>query len=282
MKKICLIIVDGLRFDTATDECGYLMAEVEASNAQLWKMHSCLPTISAPLYETIHTGIPPVDHGITSNEALRASNQPNVFSVVKANNRISGAVAHSYFHTLYGESAFDPFKHTEINQPGAAVSHARYYSMEGYSKANPTMPSEIDLCAQTWLIAENHQPDYLLLHSSSCDTLGHYYTADSAEYRTQAWRVDNALSQLIPKLVSLSYAVLVTADHGMNADGHHGGDQNTLREVPLVAFNIKLDRNPNDLLPQTAIAPTILSYLELDIPPTMKEHPLNRSPKENP
>ncbi|KPU84756.1 hypothetical protein JI58_01805 [Marinosulfonomonas sp. PRT-SC04] len=61
MTKTCLIIVDGLRYDTAIAECGCLAAAVEADQARVWKMLSCLPTISAPLYETIHTGLAPVD-----------------------------------------------------------------------------------------------------------------------------------------------------------------------------------------------------------------------------
>ena len=111
--------------------------------------------------------------------------------------------------------------------------------MEGYSKANSALPSETDLCAQAWTLARKFEPNYLLLHSSSCDSLGHYFTSNSAEYRHQAWRVDNALSRLIPRLRSAGYDVLVTADHGMNEDGHHAGDQSCLRAVPFSPFQIR-------------------------------------------
>jgi predicted AlkP superfamily pyrophosphatase or phosphodiesterase len=272
--KLCLVIIDGLRNDTAVAECGYLMASVEAGQARHWKMRSCLPTISAPLYETIHTGLAPVEHGILSNEALRASARPNVFCELKRAGRTTGAVAHSYFHTLYGGSPFDPFEHTEIDDPAAPVPFARYYSMEGYSRANTALPSETDLCAQAWSIARRHAPDYLLLHSSSCDTLGHIYTSNSPEYRTQAWKVDNALSRLIPRLREFGYDVLVTADHGMNEDGHHAGDQPGLREVPFYAFSGKLTVSPKEPLDQRAIAPTILSLAGVDIPETMVVPPL--------
>jgi len=272
--KLCLIIIDGLRNDTALAECGFLTASVAAGTARHWKMQSCLPTISAPLYETLHTGLAPCDHGITSNEALRPSHQPNVFSVLKQAGRASGAVAHAYFHTLYGGSVFDPFAHAEINDPSAPVPHARYYSLEGYGRANPALPSEVDLCAQAWSIARMHEPDYLLLHSSSCDTLGHFYTSDSAEYRTQAWRVDNALSRLVPRLSDAGYDVLVTADHGMNADGHHGGDQPGLREVPFFAFSERLTAPADAVLDQRAVAPTVLALLGEEIPATMTARPL--------
>lgn len=174
MTKTCLIIVDGLRYDTAVSECGYLAAAVESGQARLWKMQSCLPTISAPLYETIHTGLAPMDHGILGNEGIRPSQHHNVFSVLKAAGRNCGVVAHSYFHTLYGGCAFDPFEHAEIDDKTQPIPYAQYYSMEGYCRENSCIPSDIDLCAQTWKLAHAYAPDYLLLHMPACDTLGHW------------------------------------------------------------------------------------------------------------
>ncbi len=269
MTKTCLIIVDGLRYDTAVSECGYLAAAVEGDLARLWKMESCLPTISAPLYETIHTGLAPVDHGILGNEGIKPSQHANVFSELKAAGRTSGAVAHSYFHTLYGGSAFDPFEHAEINDTDQPIPFARYYSMEGYCPENSCMPSDVDLCAQTWKLARDHAPDYLLLHMPACDTLGHWFTSDSSEYRIQAWKTDNALSRLIPRLRDAGYDVFVTADHGMNADGLHGGNQTGLREVPFYAFSESMSAEKTAVLDQKAIAPTILKLIGVDTPESM-------------
>ncbi len=267
--KVCLVVVDGLRNDTARTDCGYLMSAVEAKQAQVWTMLACLPTISAPLYETIHTGMAPADHGLLSNESIRPSPHPNLFSALKAAGKITGVVAHSFFHTLYGGSSFDAFDHVEINDPNAAIPYARHYTMTGYNQANPTMPSEFDLCAQAWAIARDHAPEYLLLHTSSCDTLGHYYTGEGREYRIQATHVDNALSQLIPRLRSTGYDVLVTADHGMNADGQHAGDEQCLGEVPFIAFSERLKVETDVILDQRTIAPTILAMLALQAPKTM-------------
>ncbi|SNZ19278.1 alkaline phosphatase family protein [Cohaesibacter gelatinilyticus] len=173
MSKVCLIVIDGLRDDTARVACKYLMAAVAKGDARLWTMEACLPTISAPLYETIHTGLTPTEHGLLDNEGLRPSTSPSVFSEVKAAGGLSGVVGHSYFHSLFGGSEFDPFTHIEINDPKAPIAYGRYYSMDGYDADNSVQPAEIDLCAQAWMIADRHAPDYLLLHSSSCDTLGH-------------------------------------------------------------------------------------------------------------
>lgn len=270
MTQVCLIIIDGLRYDTALSECGFLAAAVEAKQAKLWKMQACLPTISAPLYETIHTGLAPVDHGILGNEGIRPSRYPSIFSALKAAGYQTAAVAHGYFHTLYGGTPFDPFEHAEITDPSQPIAYARYYSMEGYCPENGCMPADIDLCAQAWILAQQYAPDYLLLHMPACDTLGHWFTADSSEYRIQAWKTDNALSRLIPRLRRAGYDVLVTADHGMNADGHHAGNQACLRDVPFFAFSNQITAAAGAILDQRAIAPTVLKLIGAPVPNSME------------
>ena len=270
MAKVCLVIVDGMGFDACVSECGYLEGSVEAGVAQRWAMQACLPTISAALYETIHTGLAPNDHGILGNDHLRESLHDNIFNIAKSKGKTTAAVAHSYFHILCGGSAFDPFLHCEINDPNAPVPYGRYYSMDGYRAVNSCVPSETDLCAQAWTLTQRHDIDYLLLHSSSVDTLGHWFTGDSSEYRIQISIVDNALSRLIPRLIDNNYHVMATADHGINADGHHGGNQSVLRTVPFYYFGSNTGPQSDQILDQRAIAPTILKLMGIDIPPGMR------------
>ena len=54
--KVILVIMDGVGFDTAVSRCGFLEGMVELGRARRWRMRAALPTISAPLYETLHTG----------------------------------------------------------------------------------------------------------------------------------------------------------------------------------------------------------------------------------
>jgi len=270
MKKVCLVIMDGAGFETCISECGFLEGSVEIGIAQRWKMQTCLPTLSVPLYETIHTGLTPHEHGILSNESVRPSRCQNVFNILKDADKSSGVVAHRYFHTLYGGSAFDPFEHCEISDPQAPIPYARYYTMEGSRPENACLPSELDLCAQAWHLAHHHNPDYLLMHSPSADTLGHFYTSNSPEYRGQIWQIDDALARLIPRLQERGYDVLVSADHGINADGHHGGPQSAMREIALYYFGSQTGPERETVLDQRAIAPSILSLLGLAVPETMK------------
>jgi len=259
MNKAILIIVDGIGYDTMVTQCGYLEACVEAGLAKRWKMLACLPTISAPLYETLHTGVSPLEHGILSNESLRQTRMPNVFSRLREEGKTTAAVAHSFFFDLYCGRPYNIIEDIEIDDEALDIQHGRYYSMEAYSKANPVQPADIDLCAQANSLVKRFSPDYMLIHMCAGDTLGHLYTSDSAEYRKQAWHSDNALARVIPLWLELGYQVFVTADHGMNVDGHHGGNESLTREVAFYYLGDKKKLpDADEILDQRRVAPTLL------------------------
>ena len=262
--------MDGVGFDTAVAQCGFLEGMVELARARRWEMRAALPTRSAPLYETLHTGLAPVDHGIVANEALRQSNRPNVFHAVRQAGGRTAAVAHAWYFTLYNGRDYDLIDDVEVDDGEAlGIQHGRFYSQEGYGKINSCAPAEIDLCAQLTLLLRRHDPHYALLHTCSADTLGHTFTADSAEYREQTWRIDNALARTLPLWLELGNEVFVTADHGMNGDGHHGGTNPIERRVPFYYFGAAIGPASAEVLDQRSVAPTILARIGLPIPDTM-------------
>lgn len=268
--KVILVIMDGAGYAAATSQCGYLEGAVELGLAQRWKMLTATPTLSGPMYETIHTGLWPHEHGITSNEGMRASERPNIFSLARAAGRVTGAVAQEYYHRLYVDRPWDRLRSIEHHDPQTDIQHARFYSMEGYGPINAVAPAEIDLCAQATLLAEAHRPDYLLLHSCAADTLGHTYGGESPEYRHQIWMIDNALSRAIPTWQALGYEVMVTADHGMNAERHHGGMEAIMREVPFYYFGNAEGPVPDMELSQLGLAASVLSRLGVAPAPDMR------------
>lgn len=270
--KVILVIMDGAGYDAAVSQCGYLEGAVELGQAHRWKMITATPSLSGPMYETIHTGLWPHEHGIVSNEGMRRSSSPNVFSLARAAGKVTAAVAQEYYHKLYVDAPWDRLRSVEHHDPDADIQYARFYSMEGYGPINAVAPAEIDLCAQVTLLAEAHEPDYLLLHSCSADTLGHTFGGDSREYRYQVWMIDNALSRAIPTWRELGYEVIVTADHGMNAEKHHGGTEQIMREVPFYYFG-EADGLPgeNVELSQLRIAATVLGRLGVDPAAGMRE-----------
>ncbi len=133
--------------------------------------------------------------------------------------------------------------------------------MKGYGPINAVAPAEIDLCAQVTLMAERHAPDYLLLHSCSADIPGHTFGGDSKGYRYQIWSIDNARSRTIPVWREMGYEVMITADHGMNAEKHHGGMEAIMREVPFYYFGDEKGPPADTLLSQFGVAASVLELI---------------------
>ena len=253
--------MDGAGYDAVLSECGWLEGAVALGHARRWKMKTALPSLSGPMYETIHTGLWPHEHGIVSNEGMRASSSHNVFSLARAAGKRTAAVAQSFFHTLYVDRPWDPLRSVEHRDDDCDIQVARFYSMEGYGAMNACAPAEIDLCAQTTLLLEQDAPDYMLLHSCSADTLGHTFGGDSKEYRRQVWHVDNALSRSIPVWRELGYDVIVTADHGMTSDGWHGGTLPQATDVPFFLFSDAKGPSKDKELSQLGIAASVLKLI---------------------
>src|SRR4030067_1950015 len=67
MGKVVMVVSDALRDDTARRQMGYLEHLVEVSRATRYTVVAELPTMSRPLYETLHTGVPVGGHGVTNN-----------------------------------------------------------------------------------------------------------------------------------------------------------------------------------------------------------------------
>jgi predicted AlkP superfamily pyrophosphatase or phosphodiesterase len=126
------------------------------------------------------------------------------------------------------------------------------------------------------MLVRKFKPDYLLVHPMGMDNAGETYGADSSEYRNHATRQDKWLAMVLTEWMEAGYNILVTGDHGINADGWHGGTTSDVREVPLyfIRPGIVGVGDTRQSVSQLQIAPTILKLLELEIPKTMKATPL--------
>ena len=268
MGKVVLILSDGLRYDTAVANMGYLGHLVEARLASLYKVIGQVPSISRPMYETIHTGLTASEHGIVSNAVVRRSTRPNVFQSAVRAGKTTAAAAYWWFSELYNRAPFDKIIDREVDDDSLLIQHGRFYTQDEYP--------DIDLIATAGMLVRRFHPDYLLLHPMGMDHAGETHGADSAEYRTHALRQDTWLAPYISEWVGAGYTVLLSGDHGMNADGHHGGTTPDVRQVPL--FVIRPDApgkgDTGQVLSQLQIAPTICKLLEVPIPDTMKHPPL--------
>jgi hypothetical protein len=278
-RRTILVMIDALGYAAAREQCGYLEGLVEAGQARLWRMRSVLPSLSMPAYASLHTGTPPAEHGLVSNDREAMAPTPHVFSVVREAGLTTAAVAERLYAWLFNAVPFDPVEHLEVdarNEAGAPgwVTHGRFYTDVRHTRFNPHVPGDHDLCNTATLLIRRHAPDYMLVHSTAVDSVGHAFGADSLEYRHQVWNIDNELSLAIPIWQAAGYRVLVTSDHGMSAEGRHGGNEAAMRWVPFWDVCGQHGAAMDEEVSQLAVAPTILALMGLPVPETMREAPL--------
>lgn len=272
MSKVILIVCDALRDDTAAQQMGYLEHLVEFGRAHRYTVRAELPTMSRPLYETLHTGLPSSQHGITTNRVVRRSTMPNVFELAVQHGRTTAASAYFWYSELYNRVPYDILIDREVDDPALPIQHGRFYMTSDYPDA------EVFAAAGT-LVAKFY-PDYLLIHPMALDYLGETHGADSSQYRNQATVQDQIMGYAIPKWLEVGYTVLVTADHGINNDKMHGGTLPDVRHVPLYVIEPEGERSGRWATPgagpisQLQIAPTICTLLGLPASETMTQPPI--------
>lgn len=269
MGKVILILSDGLRYDTAVASMGYLGHLVEAKLATLYKVTGELPSVSRPMYETTHTGLPASQHGIVSNRVVRRSTKPSVFQSAVQAGRTTAAAAYSWFSELYNRAPYDRIQDREVDDETLLIQHGRFYTEDEYP--------DIELLATAGMLVRRFQPDYLLIHPMGMDYAGETFGSDSAQYRTHAIRQDMWLATYIAEWLGDGYNILLTGDHGMNADGNHGGTTADVREVPLyiVRPGAPGRGDTKEVVSQLQLAPTLCKLLDVPIPETMKHSPVN-------
>ncbi len=268
MARVILILSDALRYDVARANMGFLGHLVESKQASLYKIIGELPSISRPMYETIHTGLPSSEHGIVSNNVVRCSTKPNVFQTVKNAGKVTAAAAYSWISELYNRAPYDPIEDREVDDAALSIQHGRFYGEDDYP--------DIELFYTAAHLVRKYTPDYLLLHPMGMDYNGEIFGADTKEYRSHAIYQDHKLAPMVMEWREQGYTILVTGDHGINADGNHGGTTSDQRDVPLFVIQPGFEGrgDTGEIVSHLQIAPTILKILGIPVPETMKRPPL--------
>lgn len=259
-RKVIMVVIDGLKYDTAVEQMGYLHHLIEVNQAQLYKVISELPSLSRPLYEVLLTGTPCSINGITSNYMVRCSTQESIFSLTTKRGLRNAAAAYYWVSELYNRAPFhyieDRFQENTQNN----IQYGSFYFDDTYPDSHLFIDAEN--------LRRRYDPHFLYIHSMGMDDIGHKFGSDSSEYRNHAGVVDTILAQLIPQWLEENYQILVTSDHGMNKDRNHGGTGKDEREVPLILINQQVQIDTfKEPIPQLLIAPLVCKLLE--IPPAL-------------
>lgn len=263
--RVVLVLLDGLRFDIAQTHMGYMSHLVECQQASLYKVQSELPTLSRPLYEVLLTGVKTSESGITANEVVRLSTQVSVFHLAAQQGLTTAAAAYSWFSELYNTSPFDPFTDREQHNLNLPIQHGKFYWSDDYPDSH--------LFADAEMLRLSRQPDFILVHPMGIDHAGHSFGAEAPEYRNKVAAMDSLLAQYVPRWLAAGYTLVITADHGMNADKNHGGSLPDVREVPMFCIGREFKAAGMYLedLTQVAIAPLLCRLLNLPLTKAMQD-----------
>nr|WP_229825451.1 alkaline phosphatase family protein [Gemmobacter nanjingensis] len=269
MPKLLLILIDGVPYANWRRLFGNLEGWVARGDARVWKMRSVLPSTSATCYASIHTGLPPQITRVWGNEAVRRLDHPDIFSESHRAGLKTGAVAHSFWSEFFNRAPFDAVRDVEYDEPDGPISHGRFHTMYGYNLINQTTPADHDLFATLTRLCERHGIDYGMLHTCTLDSMGHRFGHACHEMDHACYALDAQLAPFLQRWLDAGYEVIVTADHGQDMRGHHGGAADEQRDFALYYFGAAEGPAPDVLLDQLSLAPTILSRLGVPVPDSM-------------
>lgn len=263
--RVVLVVLDALKFETACTHMGFMQHLVEQKKAARFEVKGELPSMSRPLYETILTGTPVMEHGIYHNLVNRQSKEQSIFHLLQLKGRTSAAAAYYWVSELYQKSPFNPFEDRIQLQTDLPITSGIFYFEDYYPDSH--------VYADANFLLEHQNPDFLYIHPMNIDDDGHKYSGDSVEYRNRVLAADSLLSLNIPKWLALGYDVVVTADHGMTKDGNHGGNSVEDRHVPLFVVSECVKPGVySELISQLQLAPLVCYLLQLE--PSSKMVPL--------
>jgi predicted AlkP superfamily pyrophosphatase or phosphodiesterase len=270
-RKLLVILLDGVPYRNWRRLFGNLEGWVASGEARVWKMRSVLPSTSGSCYASIHTGVPPQVHGIWGNATRRRLEFPDVFSEVSRAGGKTGAVTHSFWSEFFNRYPFDLVRDIECDVPDGPITHGRFHTMTGDSGYNQMTPSDVDLFATLTMLCESKGIDYGILHTCTLDSMGHRFFHDCEEMDDACYKMDEMLAPFVRRWRQAGYEVIVTADHGQDERGHHGGSDNLQRDFAFYYFGEAEMPAAQVVLDQLALAPSILTRLGVPVPATMTQ-----------
>lgn len=264
MRPIVLVVIDGLRRDTARRYLTIPFQVVEEGRGFFVPMLSFMPTKSRPSYNTISTGVRSPQNGTAGNDDLRSVTIPSIWSLAREHGLKTAASAYYWWSELFNDVPFSSEDHIFTEDGNGAIQHGFFYPRDCETDAT-VVAHALDL----W---QRHRPDLMLIHPCSTDFAGDHWGAASLAYSANARLINMLLEPLFETIWSEhpEAVILVTSDHGMSDEGGHGWDAPELREVFFFALGDGVRAATVDETTSLDIAPTILRLLGIGAPCEMQ------------
>ena len=225
MSRLVLVLLDGLTARAAARHMGFLAALTWGGRARHTGLVAELPPLSRPIYATLFSGLTPLETGILTNEDARACPAPTLFARARDAGLVTAAAAYSWVSELCNRAPFDAPRDRMTDDARLPIAHGLFYSQDAY-------PDD-ELFRDAEALRRNFAPHLLLVHSMGIDFAGHTAGAASRAYREAVRAADALLATHVPRWLGEGASVLITSDHGMDADGSHTDPTPAARRVPL-------------------------------------------------
>lgn len=249
---VIVIGVDGLGASALRGSPPPAIAALMKSGAWTLKARGVLPTVSSPNWASMIMGATPDRHGVDSNDwrfdkyaitpACRASRGsfPTVFDLLKERApRLHTAVVHDWqgFANLLDPGSVRLIKHYK-GSPATADAAVEYLTTQ--------------------------KPDLLFVHFDDLDHAGHDHGWLSPEYNKMLNEIDSMIARIVAAARANGPAyILVTGDHGGQADKKHGHPADSDILIPWILSGpaIPANREITTVVSTTDTAPTIAALL---------------------
>lgn len=249
MRKVLLMLADGLRPDAVTAACPALCRMAEEGQGDLFA-RTVYPPVTLPCHISLFHSVVPERHGVLTN-----SWTPMVRPVTGLVEALRAAGRRTALFYEWEELR-------DIARPGSC-DYALY---RGLPREHPAaMEQERELTGTVVEVIRRDRPDFVFFYLGYPDNAGHRYGWMSPEYLEACANADRCFALLWEKLGE-EYDILVTADHG----GHmrmHGEDCPEDMTIPIIAWgkNFPAGR-PLSGSSILDIAPTVARLLEAPAP----------------
>lgn len=276
-KKVLLIGIDGLQFeqiakvktpnfDKFTIKKGYNGGLLGSASQQV--------TSSGPSWVTILTGVWTDNHKITSNSTSQVSQSKSVFNYIKSSNSKLTTASLSTWKNINLLLYKDMYK-VDFSSQGGGDAYSTKLAIDQIKK-------------------KGH--DFVFIHLDDIDYAGHDY-GFGEEYSKAISKIDNHIGKLLKatknrnKNFNEDWLVILVTDHGRDSKGKDHGNQTLTEKTIFIGLNKKgnsffeniqnnkkigsIKELEQSTIPQTAVVPTILKYLNI---PIKKEWKLDSKP----
>lgn len=264
-QHVLVIGVDGfggMYLENSTDMLPNLKSIMELGTSTT-RARNIFPTVSAPNWNAIITGMPSTDSGVNANEWLPSYEKPtptfpsmppisgnNSFpqthwqaaKLQNPNLTVAVSISWDWIHYLTDNKSVD-------------------YLFRGHENDNATVDA---MCG----FIEKYQPNLMFIHLDEVDDAGHMFGWGSKYYYQAVRHVDQLIGQLLNSLkkagILQNTSILVTADHG-GWQHSHGAFMPCMIYVPALFMgpNIPPNQKFNTFVNNIDFAPTVLSFLNL-------------------